>query len=110
VKADLPYYAVIFTSIRTPADESGYAAMTEAMLELARQQPGFLGVEHARSSVGITVSYWDSLQSIAAWKSHSDHRIAQKKGKNTWYESYRIRICRVEREYAFDGKDEIGLQ
>ena len=67
----LPYYAVIFTSRRTPEDEPGYADMSREMLELARQQPGFLGVEHARDALGITISYWDSLRSIAAWKSQS---------------------------------------
>ena len=96
-----PYYAVIFTSTRTHLDEEGYKYMADKMMELARSQPGFLGVEHARESLGITVSYWDSLASIAAWKAHSEHLLAQEEGRQTWYESYRIRICRVEQEYAF---------
>ena len=104
----LPYYAVIFTSLRTREDESGYADMARDMLELAGQQPGFLGVEHARDSLGITISYWDSLRSIAAWKSQSEHQLAQQKGRETWYEAYRIRICRVEREYAFRREDAGG--
>ena len=41
-----PYYAVIFTSLRT-AEETGYEAMAEAMFALAARQPGFLGVESA---------------------------------------------------------------
>ena len=102
MKETEPYFAVIFTSVRTPGDESAYAAMSDKMIELARQQPGFLGVEHARDSLGITISYWDSLESIKAWKSHSEHRLAQEEGKRNWYKSYRIRICKVEREYAFD--------
>lgn len=99
-----PYYAVIFTSTRSPLDEPGYQAMAENMMELARDQPGFLGVEHAREDVGITVSYWDSLASIAAWKDHSEHLLAQEEGRQAWYDSYRIRICKVEREYAFERK------
>lgn len=82
--------------------------MSEAMLELAREQPGFLGVEHARETLGITVSYWDSLSSIALWKSKSEHQLAQEKGRQTWYDAYRIRICRVEREYAFLREDSRG--
>ena len=58
-----PYYAVIFSSIRS-ADERGYAEMAERMMELAAQQPGFLGVESAREQLGITVSYWASLDAI----------------------------------------------
>lgn len=95
-----PYYAVIFTSIRTPQDD-GYANMADAMVEAAAKQPGFLGIESAREDVGITVSYWDSLASIAAWKNDSMHLIAQRTGREKWYESYKTRICRVERDYEF---------
>jgi heme-degrading monooxygenase HmoA len=99
-----PYYAVIFTSLRTEV-ENGYANMADAMVELASQQPGFLGVESAREDVGITVSYWDSLESIAAWKKNAEHQIAQRQGREQWYESYKTRICRVERDYAFEREE-----
>lgn len=100
MKAFKPYYAVIFTSVRTNI-EAGYAAMAEAMMELASRQPGYLGVEHARDTTGITVSYWESLEAIAAWKAQADHQIAQKMGREQWYSQYTVRICRVEREYHF---------
>ena len=95
-----PYYAVIFTSIRTEGDD-GYGAMAERMEELASQQTGFLGVESARNEVGITVSYWQSLDDIKNWKLQSEHLIAQQLGKEKWYKSYSTRICQVEREYHF---------
>ncbi|MEX3855146.1 antibiotic biosynthesis monooxygenase [Paraburkholderia sp. BR10923] len=95
-----PYYAVIFTSIRTPGD-NGYEDMADAMVEAAAKQPGFLGVESAREELGITVSYWDSLESIAAWKRDSMHLVAQQTGREKWYESYKTRICLVERDYDF---------
>jgi heme-degrading monooxygenase HmoA len=95
-----PYYAVIFTSIRTDED-NGYGNMADAMVEAAAEQPGFLGVESAREELRITVSYWDSLESIAAWKQNSAHLLAQKLGRDRWYETYKTRICRVERDYDF---------
>lgn len=95
-----PYYAVIFTSHRTEGD-NGYEETAAAMNKLAAVQPGFLGIESAREEVGITVSYWDSLESIAAWKQNTRHLIAQKNGKDIWYAGYHVRICRVEREYEF---------
>lgn len=95
-----PYYAVIFTSTRTEGDQ-GYEKMAEAMFNLAARQPGFLGVESAREGLGITVSYWDSLESIAAWQRNSSHLIAQQRGRDVWYEAFKVRICRVERDYAF---------
>jgi heme-degrading monooxygenase HmoA len=98
------YYAVIFTSLRTQADSEGYAAMVERMLERAAEQPGFLGVESVRDAEGrgITVSYWDSLEAIERWGRHAEHRVAQAGGRAKWYEAFRLRICRVERETVFE--------
>lgn len=93
-----PYYAVIFTSVKKD-NPVGYAAMAEAMYALAAQQPGFLGVESARETVGITVSYWKTTEAIQQWKEHTDHLLAQKLGREQWYSAYKTRICRVEREY-----------
>lgn len=98
---DPPYYAVIFTSIRRDGD-LGYASTADEMLKLAEQQPGFLGVEHARDMLGITVSYWRDLESIKKWKNHAGHSQARKKGRAVWYRSFYVRIARVEREYAFE--------
>ena len=97
-----PYYAVIFTSQRTEGDR-GYGKMADKMLELASQQKGFLGVESARDErLGITVSYWDSLESIKDWKENSAHRVAQEKGKTEWYKYFSLRVCRVERHNFFE--------
>ncbi len=97
---NLPYYAVIFTSTRTEVDES-YNVMAIKMVELAKEQEGFLGVESARNEIGITVSYWKSLDSIRNWKQNLDHLDAQRKGISKWYEKYTVRICLVEKEYGF---------
>lgn len=95
-----PYYAVIFTSIRTEGDD-GYSEMAERMAELAAQQPGYLGIESARNEVGITVSYWESLEAIRHWKANAEHLVAQKLGREKWYSAYKTRVCLVERDYGF---------
>ena len=95
-----PYYAVIFTSTRTEGD-NGYSDMAQQMEDLAKQQPGYLGIESARDEVGITVSYWESLKAISNWKANTDHLFAQQKGIKDWYTWYKVRICLVEREYDF---------
>ncbi len=82
-------------------DTNGYAEMAEKMEELAKQQPGYLGFEHARSDLAITISYWESLEAIKNWKANLDHLEAQKLGKERWYQWYKTRICKVEREYEF---------
>ena len=96
-----PYYAVVFTTILSD-DLSGYKDMANRMEELAKQQEGYLGMESARSEVGITVSYWRSLESITKWKNNLLHVEAREKGRDKWYKKYQLRICKVEREYGFE--------
>ncbi len=100
VSPTLPYYAVIFSSQRTPGD-NGYDDMAERMDALAKTMPGYLGIESARdeSGFGITVSYWESEAAIAHWKKNAGHLQAQAKGRAEWYESYSTRVARVERAY-----------
>lgn len=96
-----PYYAVIFSSVRTEL-EQGYIEMADQMIVLAAEQPGFLGVESARNELGITVSYWQDLQSIKLWKANICHLEAQKRGRLQWYSAYKTRIAKVERDYEMD--------
>ena len=99
-----PYYAVIFTSVKT-VNDLGYSEMAEKMFELAQKQEGFLGIESAREELGITVSYWRDLESIKNWKNNLDHSIARKKGKTDWYSAFKTRISIVERDYDFKKKE-----
>lgn len=98
----IPYYAVIFASERTEGD-NGHRVMASKMAELASQQKGYLGAESARGDdLGITVSYWETLEDIAAWKDHAAHQIAQERGKKEWYSRFALRVCKVERDYVFE--------
>ncbi|HEY1132348.1 MAG TPA: antibiotic biosynthesis monooxygenase [Roseateles sp.] len=101
-----PYYAVIFTSQRTSVD-AGYGDMADRMVTLAVEQPGYLGVESARSGdgLGITVSYWRSPEDIAAWRRNAEHKIARDTGRSDWYQHYTLRVARVERAYAWTRED-----
>jgi heme-degrading monooxygenase HmoA len=98
-----PYYAVVFTSVRTAEEPERYAEMAQRMIDLASCQPGFLGVESVRdeNGGGITVSYWDSREAIESWGRVAAHREAQMLGMSVWYKRFRLRICRVEEDRAF---------
>jgi heme-degrading monooxygenase HmoA len=95
-----PYYAVIFTSLRTEGDR-GYDAIAARMVELGSSYDGFLGIESVRGAdgLGITVSYWKDEASILAWKRDEEHQKAQRGGKESWYDTYEVRIAKVERAY-----------
>ena len=95
-----PYYAVIFTTLRTDFDD-GYEDTSLKMEELAKQQDGYLGIESARNELGITISYWKSVEAIINWKNNVEHSVAREKGRTLWYNEYQLRICKVERDYGF---------
>ena len=95
-----PYYAVVFTT-KLSNNLDGYEIMANKMEELAKQQKGYLGIESARSEIGITVSYWENLESITQWKNNIEHTEARNIGREKWYAQYQLRICKVEREYGF---------
>jgi len=96
-----PYYAVIFASRRAQA-EDGYGVTAERMVELAAQQPGYLGIETCRDAegFGLTVSYWRSEEDIRAWKRNTEHALAREQGRSRWYEHYELRVAKVERAYG----------
>lgn len=96
-----PYYAVIFTSFRTDLD-NGYGEAADQMEVLAKKQNGYLGIESARGDVGITVSYWESLEAIRSWKNQFEHSLIREKGREKWYQKFQVRICKVERDYGFE--------
>ncbi|MCB1028953.1 MAG: antibiotic biosynthesis monooxygenase [Microthrixaceae bacterium] len=99
-----PYYAVVFASTRPTDVDDGYEVMADAMFELAADQPGFIGADSVRGAdgAGITVSYWTDEEAIAAWHAQADHLVAQAAGYDRFYESFSIRVARVERQYGFD--------
>ncbi|MEZ4951453.1 MAG: antibiotic biosynthesis monooxygenase [Saprospiraceae bacterium] len=103
-----PYYAVIFSNVLTEQTE-GYEEMAKQMVELAKQQVGFLGFESVRNGLGITISYWESEAAIAQWKRNERHMVAQSKGMQQWYESYVTRVCKVERAYYGPENRELNL-
>ena len=98
-----PYYAVVFTSVRT-ADEDGYAETAERMEELVEKVPGYLGMDHARSAGGlsITVGYFQDAAALDAWRSELEHRRAQQRGRAQWYDRYTLHVAKVERSHSYE--------
>ena len=98
-----PYWAVIFPNQRTDNDPEGYDQTAARMVELAVQQPGCLGFDSARdqNGFGITVSYWETIESIEAWRDHPEHTIAKGNGREKWYAGYDLHIARIEHTHSF---------
>jgi heme-degrading monooxygenase HmoA len=89
-----------------PTKENAYPEeairLAERMIEMAAQQPGFLGIESAREHgrFGITVSYWSGEESIAKRKANSEHKVAKKADQNLWYSGHHLRVANVRRYYG----------
>lgn len=99
--------AVIFTS-QLAADNAGYDATAQRMLELVEAQPGYLGATSVRdpaSGTGVTVSYWVDEAAAREWKQVTEHLHAQREGRRRWYASYRVEVCTVSRQYHHTDTD-----
>ena len=97
-----PYYAVVFTSVRTP-ELDGYPETASRMEELVRDVPGFLGIDHAQTPGGlsITVGYFRDAEALTEWRTNIEHRAAQKRGRAEWYQHYTLHVAKVERSSGF---------
>lgn len=98
-----PYYAAILSTWRTSEDPEGYADMGARMIKAAEAQPGYLGRESLDGPGGheLTIVYYTTEEAILQWREHAEHVVAQRLGRDRWYEAYEVRIARVERSYRF---------
>ncbi|WP_129311521.1 antibiotic biosynthesis monooxygenase [Streptomyces sp. L2] len=97
-----PYYVAVFTSVRTE-EQGGYGETSARMEELVKDVPGYLGMDHARTPGGlsITVGYFRDAEALTRWRGNAEHRAAQKRGRAEWYERYTLHIAKVERSHGF---------
>ena len=94
---------VIFLSVRTEADDSGYGDAAEAMEQLAARQPGYRGFESTRGTdrLGITLSFWADEASAIRWRDHPAHTAIRDAGRDRWYARYEVIVCEAQRSYAW---------
>jgi heme-degrading monooxygenase HmoA len=92
-------HVVIFRAkIRTVDAE--YSRVAARMRDLALREFGCLEF-HAVSEGDdeIALSYWPDEESIRQWKAHPEHVLAQKAGRERWYESYSVEVAEITRQY-----------
>jgi len=97
------YYAVIATTtLRSMTSEmqQRFASLSDRMYALASEQDGFRRDAVRNEELGISVSYWRSLEAIEAWRNDARHMAIKALGRKDFYSTWQIRICRVESEYG----------
>ena len=95
---------VVFRSRLSAEAGDDYSGMAAEMLATAKGMPGFVEFKSFKADDGERVSlvYWQDHETMAAWRAHPRHRIAQSSGRSKWYASYRIEVADVVRENIFE--------
>lgn len=89
-------------TLRSDIEVADYERTGARMLELVRQIPGFLGMDYAETERGeLLVARFESHEALAAWRNHPEHRAAQERGRDRFFEHYRIEVCETVRAYDF---------
>lgn len=94
---------ILGTEMREGADRAEYKARSARMDELVRQIPGFISAKNYTAADGeeITVARFASEEALDAWRMHPEHVVAQRKGREDYYESYWVQVCATIRDYQF---------
>ena len=96
---------VVFRSRLTAEAGDDYSKMAEEMLSTAKEMPGFVEFKSFKADDGERVSlvYWQDHETMAAWRNHPRHRVAQASGRSKWYSTFRLEVADILRETRFGG-------
>lgn len=94
----------VFRSRLMPGLQQEYVAVVNRMTELAASMPGYLShkVFIAEDGERCTIVEFDSEEAQRGWRMHPEHREAQKKAREIYYQSYSLQICEIKRESKFE--------
>ena len=98
---------VLFRSkLTASAAADGYPEMADEMEALARTMPGFVDVKAFKADDGerLTIVWWQDEETLRGWREQVRHRLAQRLGREKWYEYYKIEVAEVVRQNAFESK------
>lgn len=95
---------VLFENKLSPDVDSGeYEEAFARMYGLVSQMPGFISIDGYTKEDGseLAVVRFESESTLSEWKNHPDHLVVQARGREAFYESYKITVTEQVREYGF---------
>lgn len=97
-------YVIVFRSRLRPGVEEAYGRRAGEIYAMAEQMPGLIASRDYTAEDGerVAIVEFDTEEHLLAWRDHAEHRRVQAEGRASYYTSYSIQICRVERAAAFD--------
>jgi heme-degrading monooxygenase HmoA len=95
---------VLFRSRLTSDAGVDYQEMAGEMLATAKDMPGFIDFKSFTAEDGerISIVRWQDKETLAGWRNHPRHRLAQETGRDKWYQNYKIEIAEVIRASGFE--------
>jgi heme-degrading monooxygenase HmoA len=65
--------------------------------------PGFIDVKSYTANDGerITIVWWEDAETLKQWREQERHRVAQRQGRQQWYEYYKMEVAEVTRTSTF---------
>lgn len=106
-------FAVIFEVKPTAAGKDEYLKIAVNLRTFLEDREGFLSIERFQSLVEegkvLSLSFWTDEAAIEKWRNVIEHRLAQQKGKEVLFHSYRIRVAEVVRDYTESSRNEAPL-
>ena len=105
--------AVIFeVKLKTEGKED-YLKIASELREILQNQDGFISIERFQSLTDegklLSLSFWRDEEAIGKWRNNLEHRNGQKKGRESIFHSYRIRVAKIVRDYSESIRNEAPL-
>lgn len=97
-----------FTAVGDKRDE--YLELAAALNAQVKDFDGFLGIERFQSLSNpdryVSLSFWRDEEAVRKWRNLQKHREAQARGRAGIFSAYRLRVCKVLRDYTKDARGE----
>ncbi len=93
---------IVFRARINEGVEESLGAMGARMYELGSQMPGFVSYKDFGAEDGEVVSIieFETLEHVAAWREHIEHKEAQALGRSTFFSEFQIQVCEVVRTHT----------
>jgi heme-degrading monooxygenase HmoA len=89
--------------LKPDVDHGALAEVGQRMYELASSMPGYISYKDfvAEDGENVSVIEFESLETLAAWREHPEHKVVQQRGRDEFFAEYRIQVCAPVRDYRF---------
>jgi len=105
--------AVIFEFTPKEGRFADYKALAEGLADDVRNADGFLSIERFESITNkgkfVSLSFWRDEEAVRKWRNLQKHREAQRQGRGSIFQGYRLRVAQVLRDYSMDERAQVPV-